>query len=189
MTHISFANDFSAPGLIDRGESAQECAVRELKEETGFTGVVKHISPCEWLLTVVLVVTYLVLLILLNFLYKSGDFGCKVTVTALICDRTSNDLMIFNILRWCAILILAERIPLPPPIVWFLCACGQQKYFRDILMIAGTTIDPGLSNCTLKMVTMEVVVIKICLVFFFPTVPHAELFTRPIFYTEKPGRL
>lgn len=56
-------------------------------------------------------------------------------------------------------------------------------------MIAGTTIDPGLSNCTLKMVTMEVVLIKICLVFFFPTVPHAELFTRPIFYTEKPGRL
>lgn len=35
-------------------------------------------------------------------------------------------------------------------------------------MIAGTTIDPGLSNCTLKMVTMEVVLIKICLVFFFP---------------------
>ncbi|KAF7588089.1 hypothetical protein BBP40_006188 [Aspergillus hancockii] len=31
-------------GLIDPGESAEECAVRELKEETGFVGVVDRIS-------------------------------------------------------------------------------------------------------------------------------------------------
>lgn len=32
-------------GLIDKGEDPQECAVRELKEETGYTGVPTQISP------------------------------------------------------------------------------------------------------------------------------------------------
>jgi len=32
-------------GLIDQGESAENCAVRELLEETGFTGKVTSISP------------------------------------------------------------------------------------------------------------------------------------------------
>ncbi|XP_076447228.1 ADP-sugar pyrophosphatase-like isoform X2 [Babylonia areolata] len=32
-------------GLIDKGEDPQQCAIRELKEETGYTGVPTHISP------------------------------------------------------------------------------------------------------------------------------------------------
>ncbi|KAI1159320.1 ADP-ribose pyrophosphatase [Nemania serpens] len=32
-------------GLVDEGESVQEAAVRELKEETGFVGTVSEISP------------------------------------------------------------------------------------------------------------------------------------------------
>ncbi|ESO84366.1 hypothetical protein LOTGIDRAFT_204741 [Lottia gigantea] len=32
-------------GLIDKGETPDKCAVRELKEETGFMGICKHISP------------------------------------------------------------------------------------------------------------------------------------------------
>ena len=32
-------------GLIDKGESAGEAALRELKEETGYTGVLKGVSP------------------------------------------------------------------------------------------------------------------------------------------------
>ncbi|KAK7503402.1 hypothetical protein BaRGS_00005323 [Batillaria attramentaria] len=32
-------------GLIDKDEDPLECAVRELKEETGYTGIPKHISP------------------------------------------------------------------------------------------------------------------------------------------------
>ncbi|KAK3102724.1 hypothetical protein FSP39_013446, partial [Pinctada imbricata] len=32
-------------GLVDPAESTETCAVRELKEETGYTGVVKHSSP------------------------------------------------------------------------------------------------------------------------------------------------
>lgn len=32
-------------GLIDAGETPEECAVRELKEETGFVGVAEQISP------------------------------------------------------------------------------------------------------------------------------------------------
>ncbi|XP_013400637.1 ADP-sugar pyrophosphatase isoform X2 [Lingula anatina] len=32
-------------GLIDAGESPEETAVRELEEETGYTGKIKHISP------------------------------------------------------------------------------------------------------------------------------------------------
>ncbi|KKA26718.1 hypothetical protein TD95_005420, partial [Thielaviopsis punctulata] len=32
-------------GLIDAGETAEEAAVRELKEETGYVGTVKDVSP------------------------------------------------------------------------------------------------------------------------------------------------
>lgn len=32
-------------GLIDEGETPAECAVRELKEETGFVGVAGQVSP------------------------------------------------------------------------------------------------------------------------------------------------
>ena len=32
-------------GLIDEGETPEECAVRELKEETGFVGVAEQTSP------------------------------------------------------------------------------------------------------------------------------------------------
>lgn len=32
-------------GLVDEGESVQEAAVRELKEETGFIGTVSEMSP------------------------------------------------------------------------------------------------------------------------------------------------
>ncbi|WAQ97694.1 NUDT5-like protein [Mya arenaria] len=32
-------------GLLDAGETAERCAVRELLEETGYTGTVKHTSP------------------------------------------------------------------------------------------------------------------------------------------------
>ena len=32
-------------GLIDEGESAEQAAIRELKEETGYTATVKHVSP------------------------------------------------------------------------------------------------------------------------------------------------
>lgn len=32
-------------GLVDAGESAEEAAVRELKEETGYVGVVSESSP------------------------------------------------------------------------------------------------------------------------------------------------
>ena len=32
-------------GLIDAGETVEECAVRELREETGFVGVAAETSP------------------------------------------------------------------------------------------------------------------------------------------------
>lgn len=32
-------------GLIDPGETPEECAVRELKEETGYLGVAEETSP------------------------------------------------------------------------------------------------------------------------------------------------
>ena len=32
-------------GLIDAGETPQECAVRELKEETGYVGTAQEVSP------------------------------------------------------------------------------------------------------------------------------------------------
>lgn len=32
-------------GLIDAGETPEECAVRELKEETGYVGVAEETSP------------------------------------------------------------------------------------------------------------------------------------------------
>lgn len=40
-------------GLIDPGETAEQCAVRELKEETGFVGEVERVSRtlfnCEYI--------------------------------------------------------------------------------------------------------------------------------------------
>lgn len=35
-------------GLVDAGEDAGECAVRELREETGYVGVVKEGSSGGW---------------------------------------------------------------------------------------------------------------------------------------------
>lgn len=33
------------PGLLDPKETAEVCGIRELKEETGYVGTVKHVSP------------------------------------------------------------------------------------------------------------------------------------------------
>ena len=38
---------FPSPGLIDQGEGAEEAAVRELKEETGYMGEVVGVTPGE----------------------------------------------------------------------------------------------------------------------------------------------
>ncbi|KAI1970296.1 ADP-ribose diphosphatase [Ophidiomyces ophidiicola] len=35
-------------GLIDAGETPEECAVRELKEETGYVGIAEQRSPIMW---------------------------------------------------------------------------------------------------------------------------------------------
>lgn len=35
-------------GLVDDGETAEQAAVRELKEETGYVGVVSESSPIMW---------------------------------------------------------------------------------------------------------------------------------------------
>lgn len=42
---VSYFVDLSVLGLLDPKESAETCALRELKEETGFVGTVKHTSP------------------------------------------------------------------------------------------------------------------------------------------------
>jgi len=44
ISYIS-SSCFICTGLIDAGETAEQAAVRELKEETGYTGaVIQHIS-------------------------------------------------------------------------------------------------------------------------------------------------
>lgn len=35
-------------GLVDNGETAEQAAVRELKEETGYVGKVMESSPLMW---------------------------------------------------------------------------------------------------------------------------------------------
>lgn len=35
-------------GLVDEGETAEQAAVRELKEETGYVGKVTESSPLMW---------------------------------------------------------------------------------------------------------------------------------------------
>lgn len=35
-------------GLVDEGETAEQSAVRELKEETGYVGKVTESSPLMW---------------------------------------------------------------------------------------------------------------------------------------------
>ena len=35
-------------GLVDEGETAEQCAVRELREETGYVGQVLESSPVMW---------------------------------------------------------------------------------------------------------------------------------------------
>jgi 8-oxo-dGTP diphosphatase len=43
-SHLSNGNKFTVPGgYLDRGETTQEGALRELTEETGYTGVVKSL--------------------------------------------------------------------------------------------------------------------------------------------------
>lgn len=37
------------PGLLDPNETIERCAERELLEETGYTGTVKHVSPGTYL--------------------------------------------------------------------------------------------------------------------------------------------
>lgn len=36
---------FVIPGLMGENETAEQAALRELMEETGFVGLVKHVSP------------------------------------------------------------------------------------------------------------------------------------------------
>ena len=36
---------FCAAGLLDAGETTEVAALRELKEETGYTATIKHCSP------------------------------------------------------------------------------------------------------------------------------------------------
>ena len=45
LSEIVDENDRLSAGLVDAGESLETCALRELKEETGYTAHVKHVSP------------------------------------------------------------------------------------------------------------------------------------------------